>query len=362
MVSLQLAKTTAVCLATCLMLVAGCTSDQPSQTAQPDLNQEYLLQEIEELNQEITSLREELHDLRNEELSARPERTPASTETDNRATPTLLKSEPSRTHDICTRHPKVQDAILQTIRSARCEGVSNAELFRIEEFRDWRHDDEINLVINENPLQPGDFDGLVNLKSLNVYSEAAITAGVFSGARIDKLTVWASRIDPGVFDGVEVAHLRLEDVLPPPGSLPETLTSLDIDDLNRKGSRGSGTAETVLPSDYLEGMQNLERLSIYAHGSLVVPKDMLAHAPNLREVKIGAYSFTTGRTLVASLSHLEYLRVRNLKITTIEEGEDILVLHPESPLAEHVQTLEEFPFTYLSADPSKFSIELRAGE
>ena len=356
---LKAVKITAISLATWLILIAGCTSEQPPQTAQPDQNQEYLLQEIEELNQEITSLREELHDLRNEEPNVRPERTPAPPEAENRATPPLPKHEPSRGDDICTRHPKVQDAILQTIRSARCEGVSNNELFRIQEFRDWRLDDEISLSINETPLQPGDFSGLVNLKSLDIYSDAAITRDVFSGARIDKLTVRASRIDPGAFDGAEVAHLRVEGVLPAPGSFPETLTSLDIDELNY--GKSSSTAETVLPNDYLEGMKTLEKLSIYDNGTLVVPRDALAHTPNLREVKIGASSFTASRTLVAGLSHLEYLRVKNLRVT-IEEGEDILVLHPESPLAEHVQTLGEFPFTHTSADPTRFWIEVRAGE
>ena len=84
---LKAVKITAVSLATWLILIAGCTSEQPPQTTQPDQNQEYLLQEIEELNQEITSLREELHDLRNEEPNVRPERTPMPTEADNRATP-----------------------------------------------------------------------------------------------------------------------------------------------------------------------------------------------------------------------------------------------------------------------------------
>ena len=200
---------------------------------------------------------------------------------------------------------------------------------------------------------------MVNLKSLEVYSDAAITRGVFSGARIDQLTVRASRIDPGAFDGAEVAHLRVEGVLPAPGGLPETLTSLDR---RTRLSKSSSTAETVLPSDYLGGMKTLEKLSIYANGSLVVPKDALAHTPKLREVKIGApSSLTASRTLVAGLSHLEYLRVDNLRVT-IEEGEDILVLHPESPLAEHVQTLGEFPFTHDSADPTRFWIEVKAGE
>ncbi len=58
-----------------------------------------------------------------------------------------------------------QDAIPQTIRSARCEGVFTAELFRIQNFRDWRYDDEISLTINAIPLQSGDFEGLINLKS-----------------------------------------------------------------------------------------------------------------------------------------------------------------------------------------------------
>ena len=202
----------------------------------------------------------------------------------------------------------MQQAILETIRSARCEGVSNAELFRIRQFTDMRNGNEIAINASGIPLEPGDFDGLVNMQELRIYSEPTLKANSLAGLKVESPTVWAKRYKEGAFNGIEATHLRIVRKVPPGRTLPKDLHSLDIDDLEGK---------VVLGPDFLEGLVELEWLEIYGGESLVIHKDKLKEAPNLRGIDVGSGTVTTGRTLLAGLEHLEDMEFRHLQVAGI---------------------------------------------
>lgn len=245
-------------------------------------------------------------------------------------TPVPTRTPLPKTGDICGRHPAVQNAILRTIGSSRCEGVSNAELFRILEF-------SISTG-NTIPLQPGDFDGLVNLQRLTLSSEAPIPLGAFSGLSVERMTLTANDIEPGVFFGADVQRLYLSggEFLPGPGVLPHSLTELKLH--YSSYGRSSEREKLIINKDFLDGLSNLEWLEVdFSHsgaggGEVAVHKDSLSVTPKLRGLRLLGYSITAERDFIAGLSQLESLRLTSLHVKTIIQGEPILTLHPQSPL------------------------------
>lgn len=273
------------------------------------------------------------------EPTATPQATAAPVPT---ATPPPTRQPPARTRDICDRHPVVQDTILQTLRTSRCAGVDAAELFRIRELPD-------KIVASEIPFQPGDFTGLVNVRELSVRSLPPIPSGTFSGLNLDTLTLYAAEIAHGAFDGAEIRRLTIREHLPQDGVLPPSLRELALDRINDYHNRHNpgDYKNAVISTDFLRGLQNLEWLSISVSnvvtGGLTLHEDALSHTPNLRGLKIHASGFHAGRSMVAGLSRLEYLTFTGVQIAS-PDGEDVVELHPGSPLAEGIAGSGRNPF------------------
>ena len=285
-----------------IVAITACSGEQLPPTQRPQTVDPRPMRTIEAMSSQIAALQTK---------AAAPEETaptdqPSPTEkTATAHTPAKTEPKPPQTQasntDICARHPKVQDAILQTIRSARCEGVSNAELFRIQEFRDWRKDEKINLEIEEIPLQPGDFNGLVNLKSLTM-SVKDVEAGAFLG--LDNLetlglTVHANgSIAPGAYEGLKALQAMSIRISKTHSDSEATLILPDFDHLPKLQSLHLEDASTIRPEhltkSFLQNLPELQYLEIqltpakeeHQESNTFLTKDLLAKNPKLKTLHI----------------------------------------------------------------------------
>ena len=292
------------------------------------------------------------------------------------ATPTPMPTEALTTvtagEGICGRSPHVQRIILTTLRSNSCRQVTNEELYRITWFSDLRG---YRADTSNWELKPGDLSGLVNLEELTIGRDAGLPgmaefgtsgtlpAGAFAGAGIIKLTLTDVILEPGTFDGVvSIGSLNYRgQEFPPIGAnglsnLEELV--VEVTDM-----------PPVLDGTELSHMTNLESVSLAAYlppgkelpRSHSLPNDLFKNNSNLRSVKIGftsnrgAGSLTEGRSftpsnLVAHLENIESLEIDGLHSTSHQPGQPPLELAPESPLAQYltfpVMTLLEYSQQY----------------
>ena len=186
-----------------------------------------------------------------------PSATPLTTPTPMvRPTPTRPQTSDN---DICYRSPEVQRQILQYLKVSLCQAVTEAELFRI--------DDEMGIEARE--IGPGDFQGLVNLRNLEVEVPARIPAGTFRG-----------------LDNLETLHVNLHNM--EPGTL-EGLSGLKRLVINIKSERELSEEELENPrlaSDLLEGLLSLEALAISEYGSRTLDSQLLQNLPTLESFSI----------------------------------------------------------------------------
>ena len=147
--------------------------------------------------------------------TATPEPEATQTQPAEPAPPTAMPTEALTTvtagKGICGRSPHVQRIILITLRSNSCRLVNNEELYRITWFSDLRG---YRADTSNWELKPGDLSGLVNLEELTIGRDAGLPgmaefgtsgtlpAGAFAGAGINKLTLTDVILEPGTFDGV----------------------------------------------------------------------------------------------------------------------------------------------------------------
>ena len=367
---------TALTLLLTILSLAACSSDEPTRSTQ-NPTQQSLLEELNSLSTETATLRQEVKTLKAHPQTTTPVPTMAQ------PTPTAIETPtPSPTEDpgafimptpagpgICGRSPTIQNKILGVLKSSSCRHVTTDELYRITCFL-YRN----NICIDptwrwgsQGP-KPGDFAGLVNLGHLKIRGDFTLKAGTFAGSAIHRLDLKVQGITPGAFEDSHVAEMTLSvQRIPPQGSLPPTLTLLDLTidapspiaaDLlanltelqtltlsitphQTTGEyRDANPGHTPTPSDYavtlptglLDANTGLEHVFVttdrgHSSARLLEIEQYQYDEPNENDGYISIHT-----SLFAKLPHLEAFGIFNLRPRAHTSGEPPLTFHPNSPL------------------------------
>ena len=172
----------------------------------PTFYQQRLAQTIEAVTGEFTALRTETAESQGTADSDRDRQTKNAQPTPAKSTqnpqltttPTPVVLAPPAGPGICGRSPAIQEAILITLRSPSCRIVTAEELYRIQCFKNIRHDcEQPNWRWGQNGPKAGDFAGLVNLRQISISGKFTIPAGTFTGSAIDHLGLNVKSIERG---------------------------------------------------------------------------------------------------------------------------------------------------------------------
>ena len=209
----------------------------------------------------------------------------------------------------CYRTPAVQRAILATLRSTRCYGITAGELFRIEGF----HSTDGSLYKpQEQFFKEGDFDGLVNLKMISIfggYRNAPLSPGLFrdlrNAIRVELKT--ASEVQPGLLTGlqnVQYLELTLGDNVTPQTPIKDAAV----------------VNQDELPTNLLCGTPRLEELRLGFAGRL--SDGFFDCVPELRTIEIwnnGLYGYSIAASYSLDLSYLH--KLERLTVPYITDSE-----------------------------------------
>ena len=345
-----------------ILLMSGCSSDEPTPTSRPDPTRSALIQEIDRQSEQIADLQrtvEELERSKTEQMASPTVEPRGSTEAPTQVPPTPvegLATEPPRAKvtiatptgpGICDRSPRVQQAILAALHTNSCRVVTDDELYRITNLDELPGYDRTE---GEWLLKPGDLAGLVNLETLTLSAEGAtLPSGLLAGAGVNELILSGLILEPGAFDGmVSIGKLDYQGEAFPPLHA-DAIVSLEYLILKL-----TGPAPT-LKGNELGKATNLHTVVLAAtpgpvHGDpaqLRIPSGMFKKNPVLKTIKIGFYDgwfFITWHggevfaqsDLTAHLAELEDLYISRLRLIDHQPGQPPLDLDTESPLAEYL--------------------------
>lgn len=368
---------TTLALLLTILSFAACSSDEPTHST-PDSTQQSFLDELDTLSTETATLREEVQTLKAHPQTTTPGPTLAQ------STPTVIQTPtPSPTEHpaaliiptpagpgICGRSPTIQNKILGVLKSSSCRHVTMEELYRITCFL-YRNNICIDPTWRWGPQgpKPGDFAGLVNLGHLKIRGDFTLKAGTFAGSAIHRLDLKVQDITPGAFEDAHVGEMTLRVYkIPPEGSLPPTLTLLDL----------TIDAPSPIAPDLLDNLTDLQSLTLsitphkttgeYRHanpGRTPTPADNAVTLPtglldantrlkhvfitmdhgydSARLLEIGQYEYerpneyddeyiSVHTSLFAKLPHLEAFGIFNLRPRGHTSGTPPLAFHPKSPI------------------------------
>ena len=344
-----------------VLLMAGCSNDDPPPTSRPNPTQSALIQEIDRQSEQIADLQrtvEELDSSKTEQMASLTVEPRGSTEAPTQVPPTPvdgLATEPPRPTatiatptgpGICGRSPRVQQAILTALHNNSCRVVTDDELYRITHLVELPGYDTTE---GEWMLKPGDLEGLVNLETLTLSAEGAtLPSGLLAGAGVNELILSGLILEPGAFDGmVSIGKLDYQGEAFPPLHA-DAIASLENLNVKLVGP------PPALKGDELDKATNLDTVVLAAtpgpvHDDPVrfrIPSGMFKNNPALESVKIGFYDawfFTdiggeviTQSDLTTHLAELEDLYISRLRLTDHQPGQPPLDLDTESPLAKYL--------------------------
>ena len=360
---------TALTLLLTILSFAACSSDEPTRST-PNPTQQSLLHELDTLSTETATLRQEVQTLKAQPHATTPgptlaQPTPTAIETPTPSPtehPTALIIPTPAGSGICGRSPAMQKAILGQLGSTSCRAITHDELFRITSFRNQ------SLTSGLQGPKPGDFAGLVNLGDIKIGGNFTLKAGTFAGSAIERLDLRVQGIIPGAFEDSHVGEMTLRvNKMPPQGSLPPTLTLLDL----------TIDAPSPIPPDLLANLTELQSLTLSitphqtndeyrdanpgrtptpADNAVTLPAGLLDANTRLKHVFVttdrghssarlpemehsqyeqpndndGYISMQAG--LFAKLPHLEAFGIFNLRPRAHTSGTPPLTFHPKSPI------------------------------
>ena len=227
----------------------------------------------------------------------------------------------SQPEGICGRTPVVQKWILARLDINACQVITSGELFRLEG----------DIGVSAKEFRPGDFAGLVNMSGANIYSDYPLPLGVFDGSGFQSLDVCMDCLQPGIFQGLD------------------SLTSLNIY-LNETHNRPEDRPSALLSKNHFQGIPNLTSLSIGANSSgysdYDIAKDALSLIPNLEQIGI---PFPNRTVPSGFFRHNEALKLIQLghsyQISADGAHEEILLTRVPKDLVAHLEHLESLTLT-----------------
>ena len=357
----------AIATAITLTVVIACSVDEPPPTDRPDRDLQELAQTIEAVTSELTALHTETAESQNTSGSDRDRQTTNAQPTPAKSTqnpqltttPPPVVIAPPTGPGICGRSPTIQEAILITLRSPSCRIVSAEELYRIQCFKNIRHEcEQPKWLWGQKGPKAGDFEGLVNLQQIGISGEFTIQAGTFTGSAIDHLGLNVKGIEKGAFEGAKINSMGLDTVgIPIKGTLPTSLTVLAI-----------RTRATQLPmqGDELERLVNLDQFHLTLYGfkdynelqeaykgkdsneielTFTLPAELLQKNTKLKGIWLkakihGANSkyatISLDESSIANLTEIESLTIEYLETRNQISGNPPLTLNPQSPLHDYL--------------------------
>ena len=257
------------------------------------------------------------------------------------ALPTPPRAVP--TDNICRRNPGVQKALIDRLKISSCRIITNDELFRL--------DGDMTIRIYGS-LAPGDLNGLVNLKSLEIEiltdegENSKIPANTFSGmAKLSRLTISRSgkgntTIEPGALNGLD----KLE-TLSITGSVRLTISASPAEELGKLEYLSIQGQDITIPQDMFKKMPTLGRLQVKGNG-VRFNESTFQQNPRLREIEIHSRNPSGMRTAFKDLTNLE-----RLQIFTDGDNRPEIILSPKSPLMRDILNQERSPDGYTVVPP-----------
>ena len=368
------AMTAAVIVAT-----TACSGEQPQPTATPQATDERPMQTIDAMAHEIAALQTKAAVPTETAEPDEPEHTPQLQPNEPPESPqptppptTVIIPTPSGP-GICNRSPAIQEAILLTLKATSCRTVTEAELYRIQCFRNIRHDCENpRLSWRKAEPRPGDFSGLVNLRNLETRTISPIRPNTFAGSSITNLKLTAPSIDKGAFQGAQIESLELHtEGIPSKGTLPASLKHLQISTTAALEPMTGNEFEDLINLEWLtidikraEGREEFQKLHKGKDADSIeitftLPAQMTHKNTKLRGIHINAYNhggssraahITVDDSLLAHLTELEYLYIQNLKTAKHLSGNPPLSLNTRSPLHHYLNDPSISEKDYSNAD------------
>ena len=350
----------AALVAAAMMISIGCSNEEPppverTPAERQDTERDDLIEELDRMREEIISLREEARETEEEDRAmpqARNTATPTPTPTPATRTPRPASTTApaptiappprvSRTDSICRRSPGVQQALINAVKIASCRIITNEELYRISQV-------ELQVSYSTNP-KPGDFAGLVNLRTLRVSiredaETVEIPANTFHGMdNLRNLSISSgteTTIKRGAFNGLDnLTNLSISMGTP---SMPKTLEEgsislmpalerLDIE-IDTPGRIEAGAVQNLPALEYME-------IEWRANSGDIIGRNFLGelgNLPSLKQLEIQtqtSYDKNYGPTVRASLfkgmPKLETLRIQGRESNRVTMNEQSFSNNPK---------------------------------
>ena len=354
-----------------LTLTIACSGHKTPPTDPPDKNQHThtLEQTIEAVTDELTALQTKTAESQNTSHSGsdRDRRAnnahPTPSNSDQNPQPTTppppVVIAPPNGPGICGRSPTIQEAILITLRSPSCQIVTAEELYRIQCFKNIRHEcEQPKWLWGQKGPKAGDFAGLVNLQQIGISGKFTIQAGTFTGSAIDHLGLNVKGIEKGAFEGAAIDSMGLTTVgIPIKGTLPTSLTALTI---------RTKTTQSPMQGDELEHLVNLDQFHLTLYGfkdynelqeaykgkdsneielTFTLPADILRKNTKLKGIWLKAknHGANSNHATISldewsldNLTELESLSIEYLKTRNHTSGDPPLTLNSQSPLNDYL--------------------------
>ena len=218
---------------------------------------------------------------------------------------------------VCERPSAIQQVLTDTLGQP-CADIAAADLAEVR-FLDieWIFDE------NSRTLQPGDFDGLSNLRKLDLRGKVieGLAPGVFSGLselrELDLSYNRIARLAPSVFEGLgnlEELGLVRNELTTIEAGVFEGLSRLKVLDL------GQNKLATIEPG-LIEGLPALQKLFLSDNNLTKVPTERAGELPNLHILSLGGNplgNFAPG--VFDNLPNLESLGLASIGLSRLAPG------------------------------------------
>ena len=347
----------AALVAAAMMISIGCSNEEPppverTPAERQDTERDDLIEEeLDRMREEIISLREEARRTEEKDMAILPSkkaatrtpatRTPRPTSTAAPAPTVAPPPRVSKTDNICMRSPRVQQALINAVKISSCRIITTEELYRISQV-------ELQVSYSTNP-KPGDFAGLVNLRTLRVSiredaETVEIPANTFHGMdNLRNLSISSgtgTTIRRGAFNGLNnLTNLSISMGTP---SMPKTLEEgsislmpalerLDIE-IDTPGRIEAGAVQNLPALEYME-------IEWRANSGDIIGRNFLGelgNLPSLKQLEIQtqtSYDKNYGPTVRASLfkgmPKLETLRIQGRESNRVTLNEQSFSNNPK---------------------------------
>ena len=231
---------------------------------------------------------------------------------------------------VCDRTPQVRNAIWGVVRDviwggtgiSECSAVTEAHLAAITRL-DLNHGGFYARSISITGLQRGDFDGLTNLKTLDLRNNqfSALPDGLFDNltnlTELDLHNNQLSSLPTGLFDNLTnlpVIHLNDNQLSSLPDGLFDNLTKLTEIYLhnNQLG---------LLPTGLFDNLTALERLGLFNNRLSALPDGLFDSLTNLPAIHLNDNQLSSlPDGLFDNLTKLEEIYLHNNQLSSLPAG------------------------------------------